>query len=152
MAFFPPVPIQLLTKPQILLVKRQCTQRWSLVSSVWLQSGHRPQFSHPRFRSLSAVHSLFWMAIHAWFFTLGGAHAFQTILNMLDSINPRNCILYAEAAEYWPLDITWTLVYMCITRIWSSYLRTEVCTIELDCIPIWHGLLVWALVWGPPWC
>jgi hypothetical protein len=51
---------------------------------------------------LSAIHSPFCKAIQAWFFTFGGAQAFQTILFILDTTRLKNCNLYAEAAEYWP--------------------------------------------------
>jgi hypothetical protein len=56
-----------------------------LVSSVCLQSGQSPQLSHPRFLNLSAVQSLFCKASQPWFFALGVAQAFQTILYKLES-------------------------------------------------------------------
>lgn len=48
---------------------------------------------------LSAVQTRSWIANQTKNLTLGGAQTFQTMRSKGDSINPRNCALYAEAAE-----------------------------------------------------
>jgi hypothetical protein len=75
----PWTPSHSVSSSQTRMVKRQCTKRWLLFSSVCLQRGQSPQLSHPLLRSLSAVQSLFCKASQAWFLAFGVPQAFQMI-------------------------------------------------------------------------
>jgi hypothetical protein len=69
-----------------------------------------------------------------WFFTFGGAHAFQTILLMGDSMRLKNCNLYAEAAEYCPLPVSFHRMSSSTSSIRCTVcMRAQSCTNCVRC-------------------
>lgn len=130
---------------QILTVKRHLNNRCAADSWAWLQSLQSPQFCNPLLSSLSVVQTLFCRISHAKILHFGGAHGFQTKVGIKDEVWPKNCIMYADLAEYSLLLVSFqAIVSEEFGSRWTSwsishrFVNSTMCWVEMpSCMLIW---------------